>query len=593
MLLHRTRQFHSSALSAAVNASTRRAVKNPYTLSQVRLDSEPCSAHVKINEKAFTGLRSPADAFALIRDIERRYGAVREYNIPKDFELDTAFAPFAFVVFKDPGSLKRLTETATHSFVRPSVDHDRPGGVSLDELEPLLKPNDFEKQEPSSSLPRFDDSETSSESDSKDTISYTIQPANSNTFTKSTSKPLPLTYSASENFLRWGGFHARKPIPPQTPLRLESVFSESDIDQFRMRAALRLHSKQLNVPNPYDAYPKQDSSAVSMEWEPLPGHESALKDTPIPSDIPVQSQEPQKPEESKPVPPAPSTPSPVSTTPPAPSVQATPQTSASNVKSVPPVVPESVTTAQAVADKMHAQAKSMTRKKLKEEQRRKQMRTNPLPDLSQKREKTTKKVQAQVQPKPTPITDLRNKSKQARQTKDAKQATEPATLKDKISGFFSDFNGVDAPQDSKWVLLGEIPSLRGLLLVWTKNGRIRRSGRDGLLRALTDNASPIPATSLYSKGRVLGHKRAKRNSRPNTSLIQIEGVATKEDAQFYLGKRVAFVYKAKREIQGSKVRVIWGRVTRPHGSSGVVKSKFRSNLPPRAFGASVRVVSDL
>ncbi|KAK1234260.1 60S ribosomal protein L33B [Marasmius sp. AFHP31] len=95
---------------------------------------------------------------------------------------------------------------------------------------------------------------------------------------------------------------------------------------------------------------------------------------------------------------------------------------------------------------------------------------------------------------------------------------------------------------------------------------------------------------LYSKGRVLGHKRGKRNTRPNTSLLQIEGVATKEDAQFYLGKRVAFVYKAKREIQGSKVRVIWGRVTRPHGSSGVVKSKFRSNLPPRAFGASVRVM---
>ncbi|PPQ63042.1 hypothetical protein CVT24_005988 [Panaeolus cyanescens] len=95
---------------------------------------------------------------------------------------------------------------------------------------------------------------------------------------------------------------------------------------------------------------------------------------------------------------------------------------------------------------------------------------------------------------------------------------------------------------------------------------------------------------LYSKGRILGHKRAKRNSRPNTSLLQIEGVATKEEAQFYLGKRVAFVYKAKREIQGSKVRVIWGRVTRPHGSSGVVKSKFRANLPPRAFGASVRVM---
>ncbi|KAF8479588.1 60S ribosomal protein L33-A-like protein [Russula ochroleuca] len=100
----------------------------------------------------------------------------------------------------------------------------------------------------------------------------------------------------------------------------------------------------------------------------------------------------------------------------------------------------------------------------------------------------------------------------------------------------------------------------------------------------------MASTRLYSKGRVLGHKRGKRNTRPNTSLLQIEGVSTKEDAQFYLGKRVAYVYRAKREISGSNVRVIWGRVTRPHGNSGVVKSKFRSNLPPHAFGASVRVM---
>lgn len=124
--------------------------------------------------------------------------------------------------------------------------------------------------------------------------------------------------------------------------------------------------------------------------------------------------------------------------------------------------------------------------------------------------------------------------------------------------------------------------------------------------------SDLVPPRLYSKGRILGHKRAKRNTRPNTSLLQIEGVASKEDAQFYLGKRVAYVYRAKREVQGSKVRVIWGwgffkkllpgiydwtplcrRVTRPHGSSGVVKSKFRVNLPPRAFGASVRIVSTL
>jgi ribosomal protein L35AE/L33A len=41
---------------------------------------------------------------------------------------------------------------------------------------------------------------------------------------------------------------------------------------------------------------------------------------------------------------------------------------------------------------------------------------------------------------------------------------------------------------------------------------------------------------LYSKGRILGHKRGKRNSRPNQSLVAIEGVDTKEAARSYLGK---------------------------------------------------------
>jgi ribosomal protein L35AE/L33A len=34
---------------------------------------------------------------------------------------------------------------------------------------------------------------------------------------------------------------------------------------------------------------------------------------------------------------------------------------------------------------------------------------------------------------------------------------------------------------------------------------------------------------------------------------------------FYLGKKVAFVYRAQKEVRGSKIRVIWGKITRPHG----------------------------
>ncbi|KAJ3338227.1 60S ribosomal protein L33A [Gonapodya sp. JEL0774] len=100
----------------------------------------------------------------------------------------------------------------------------------------------------------------------------------------------------------------------------------------------------------------------------------------------------------------------------------------------------------------------------------------------------------------------------------------------------------------------------------------------------------VQPTRLYVKGRVLGYKRGKSVSSPNTSLLSIDSVSTPEDAQFYLGKRVAYIYRAKRLVNGSKIRVLWGKIARPHGNSGVVKARFRSNLPPKAFGASVRVM---
>uniref|UniRef100_M1BJ87 Ribosomal protein L33 n=1 Tax=Solanum tuberosum TaxID=4113 RepID=M1BJ87_SOLTU len=50
---------------------------------------------------------------------------------------------------------------------------------------------------------------------------------------------------------------------------------------------------------------------------------------------------------------------------------------------------------------------------------------------------------------------------------------------------------------------------------------------------------------LCTKGKVLGYKRSKSNQYPNTSLVQIEGVNTKEEVDWYLGKYMDYVYKAK------------------------------------------------
>ena len=96
--------------------------------------------------------------------------------------------------------------------------------------------------------------------------------------------------------------------------------------------------------------------------------------------------------------------------------------------------------------------------------------------------------------------------------------------------------------------------------------------------------------SLYVKGAFLGFCRGQRKQSQNKHLLSIDGVKSTADSAFYMGKRVAYIYRAKAVVKGTHYRVIWGRIARPHGTNGVVRAYFRSNLPPRAMGASVRVM---
>jgi len=94
---------------------------------------------------------------------------------------------------------------------------------------------------------------------------------------------------------------------------------------------------------------------------------------------------------------------------------------------------------------------------------------------------------------------------------------------------------------------------------------------------------------LYVKGVFVGYKRSLANQYTHQALIAIDGVKSKEETGFYWGKRVAYIYRASRVIKGSHFRVIWGRISSPHGNNGIVKAKFRRNLPGKALGATVRV----
>ena len=93
---------------------------------------------------------------------------------------------------------------------------------------------------------------------------------------------------------------------------------------------------------------------------------------------------------------------------------------------------------------------------------------------------------------------------------------------------------------------------------------------------------------VYVRGVILGYKRARTNQHENTSLIKLENVPDKSSTAFYLGKKLCYVYKAHTKKQGTVYRTMWGKVTRAHGTSGVVRAKFKHNLPPSSIGGKIR-----
>ncbi len=81
------------------------------------------------------------------------------------------------------------------------------------------------------------------------------------------------------------------------------------------------------------------------------------------------------------------------------------------------------------------------------------------------------------------------------------------------------------------------------------------------------------------RGVVTSYRRGKHLIHPNQVLLQFDGIDTRAQAATLSGRKVKWVSENGREFLG--------KILGPHGNSGVVRAKFRTNLPGQAIGTPV------
>ena len=89
-------------------------------------------------------------------------------------------------------------------------------------------------------------------------------------------------------------------------------------------------------------------------------------------------------------------------------------------------------------------------------------------------------------------------------------------------------------------------------------------------------------TLVGRNGVVTSYRRGKHLQHPNQVILLFKDVETRAAASGLVGRKVKWTSETGREFLG--------KVLGPHGNSGAVRAKFRTNLPGQAIGTPVVIV---
>jgi large subunit ribosomal protein L35Ae len=83
------------------------------------------------------------------------------------------------------------------------------------------------------------------------------------------------------------------------------------------------------------------------------------------------------------------------------------------------------------------------------------------------------------------------------------------------------------------------------------------------------------------KAILISYRRGRHTQTTNQFLVGVDGCDTKAMASRFIGKKVKWKSPGGKEI--------FGKITQPHGTRGVLRARFSRGLPGDALGSKIEI----
>ncbi|KAJ6495799.1 hypothetical protein C8R47DRAFT_1116442 [Mycena vitilis] len=226
-------------------------------------------------------IESPIDALAIVRAVERRFGRAADYQFFRDAENSSQYQFIAHFAFWDPAAYARVPQKSTILRVKlpPVNDNLMAGGIGLADAAPYLEPQDW----PDNDLAAEVDAHSVYEPPTGGSriIEVSVDHATGRALLKRDAKRGTgfndgrAQFSIMTNFVRWGGFAPKEPLPADVPniTRSDLWFGNANIDHVRMRNQLDVwrnltHSEPRRTPMHTTTQQTREAAATSERVRP-------------------------------------------------------------------------------------------------------------------------------------------------------------------------------------------------------------------------------------------------------------------------------------------------------------------------------------